>query len=114
MTFDDELAWKNRGVQAINAEQDRLIAVWLERRCGTRFRAMRASVTRYVTPQHGQRDQVVRRRNTSILCTGSRADVKAFARRQPKWSDALIWVEHEDAPAVSKDTCPSAIARRSA
>lgn len=86
VTYAEEQHWKQRGPDAIDAEMERRIAVWLEQRCGDRFRV------RGLT-QDGHEPNVL----TVVWFQGTRAQCLEQAQEHP-----LCWIEHEDRPAFTR------------
>lgn len=87
MTYADEQYWKTQGVAAINAEMERRLSEWWERRCGARFCVRWA----------------FRRKESGWCCRvlflGTRRAAKAFAAAKSRRRDGRMWIDHEDQPA---------------
>jgi len=84
MTYEQEQHWKSLGVEAIDAEQERLLAIWLEKRCGNRFQVRQLCVV-------PSEDYI----GTHVAFRGTRLECKIAAGRLKH-----CWVEHEDQPAI--------------
>lgn len=85
MTYAEEQHWKRLGVEAINAEMERRLGVWLEQRCGDRFQVRQVYADKYETTLR-----------TQVIFRGRRAACLEYARQMGRWCA----VEHQDAPAV--------------